>query len=550
MKKKPFLITIVLLLTAALFLSACSSKTGSESPGGTKGSGKGSKVKQTVMLTATAEIPTMDSTRAHDGVAFTVLNNVNEGLFRQDENNKPEKALVEDYKVSDDKLTYTFTLRKSKWSNGDPVTAKDFEYAWKKVMREASEYNFMVETAGIKNASAIMNEEKDADELGVKAIDEQTLEVTLDQPSPLLESLLTFPTFLPQNEAFVEQQGDQYALEVDNLLYNGPFKLVEWKHDQGWKYVKNPDYWDAGNVKMEEINVRVVKEATTGVNLYETKGLDRAGLTATYVNEFKTRPDFITNKQAGTGFLRLNHNNEILKNKNIRKAIGMAIDREGLTSVILNDGSQPLYGIVPEGFFKNSKSEDFREANGDFNKGTPEQAKELWEQGLKELGKKGGELSLNTSDAESSKQIAENLKGTLESALPGFKLQIKSVPFKQRLEIEKAITYDISLSTWGPDYSDPMTYIDMWIKGSSANRMDYHNEKYDELVHAAKNETDLDKRFQMMLDAEKILLEEDVALVPLYQSGEAILQRPSIKKLVKHPTGADFTFKWMYRDKE
>ncbi len=533
----------MILIAFVLFLSGCnfnSSESSNEENGASEG-----EAGQVLNVSATADIPTLDSTKAHDSVAFTVLNNVNEGLYRQDENNEPIEALVTEHKENDDKTVHTFTLRDSNWSNGEPVTAQDFEYAWKRVLKDASPYNFMFVTAGIKNAEAIMNEEMDAEELGVKAIDEKTLEVTLEAANPLFQSLMTFPTFLPQNQKFVEEQGNQYALEAENILFNGPFTLVDWTHDQGWKYEKNEDYWDADAVKLDAINAYVIKDPAAGINLYETNKVDRIVLSSEAVDQNKDDENFETILEPGIIFLRFNHNHPILSNKNIRQAVNMAIDKESLTEVILKDGSTALNGVVPEGFFKSPAGEDFRDLNGDFNTGTVEEAQKLWAKGLEETGATDVAISINIADSEDHKKVAEYIQAQLEDNLPGLKLDIKAVPFAQRLEIEKAIEYDLSLSSWGPDYSDPMTYLDMWLEGGSANRMDYSNPELEKLVESARTETDLEKRYQMLLDIEKILLEEDAAIVPLYQDGTAVLMRNKVKNLLVHPTGASFSYKWV-----
>lgn len=551
MKNKKWLGFIILTIFA-LVLSGCNFNSPDTDKGsekekeGTKEGDTAATVEQVLKLSASAEIPTMDSTKAHDGVAFNVLNNTNEGLYRQDENNESILALAEKHDVSEDEIVHTFTLRDTKWSNGDPVTAADFEYAWKRVMREAGAYNYMLATAGIKNAEAIMNEEMDADELGIKATGDLTLEVTLESPNPLFVTLLAFPTFLPQNQEFVEGLGDQYALEAENVLANGPFKLVSWTHEQGWVLEKNEDYWDADNVKLDKVEVIVVKEPSTGANLYETGKIDRTLLTSALVQQYADNEDFQIEKESDIIFLRFNHNHPILGNPEIRRAINMAIDRDGLTDIILQDGSTPLYGLVAGGYYFSPDQKDYRELNGDINKGSIEEAKTLWENTLAEIGEKEVTVSINIADSEAHKKVAEYLQAQLEDNLPGFKLEIKAVPFAQRLEIEKAITYDISLSSWGPDYSDPMTYLDMWVTGGSANRMDYDNPKLNNLVSQAYSETDLSKRFEMLLEIEKILLVEDAAIAPLYQTGSAILKRGNIKDLVKHPSGAEFSYKWAY----
>ena len=547
MKKKSWL-GLIFLAIFSLVVSGCNFSSSTDEKDDKKEDEKegDGKVAQVLNLSATADIPTLDSTKAHDAIAFDVLNNVNEGLYRQDQSNNSVPALAEKHEKSEDGIAHTFTIRDANWSNGDPVTAADFEYAWKRVMKEAGAYNYMLVTAGIKNAEAIMNEEIDAAELGIKATGEKTLEVTLESANPLFETLLAFPTFLPQNQKFVEELGDQYALEADNILANGPFKLVNWSQEQSWKLVKNEDYWDAGAVKIEEVNVFVVKDPSAGANLYETEKIDRVKLTSALIDQYVDDKNFKVEKDSGIVFLRFNHNHPVLKNPEIRRAIGMAVDRQGLTDVILKDGSSPIYGVVGEGFYFSPENKDYRELNGDFNKGTPEEAKAIWEKALAEVGQTELTVSLNIADSDEMKKVAEYLQAQLEDNLPGFKLDIKAVPFAQRLEIEKAVDYELSLSTWGPDYSDPMTYLDMWVEGSSSNRMDYSNPKLDALVHDARGETDLSKRYEMLLGIEKVLLEEDAAVAPLYQRGSAILVRDKIKDLAKHPTGAEFTYKWAH----
>jgi len=549
-KRKSFL---AFTLMAALAVTGCNFNSGessSQSPepnnnGGTT-TEQPSSGKKVLQVFNTDEIPSLDSAHVHETVSFTVLNNTMDGLYRRDQNGQPYLAIAEKHDVSADNLVHTFTIRENaKWSDGSPVTAKDFEFSWKKVFKEAGHYSFMFETLAVKNAVAIEKGEKQPDELGVKAVDDRTLEVTLEYPNPLLNQLLSFPTFYPQKQEFVESKGDKYGLEYDNMLYNGPFMLTDWKHDQGWTYTKNPNYWDAGKVKLDQIDGYVVKDAPARLTLFESGQLDRIELDSSYVDQFKGDPRFHIIETPTIYFIRFNHEHPVLKNKNIRKAISMAWDKKGLTDVILNDGSSPLNGLVPKRFATDASGKDFREFNGDMQQGTLEEAKKLWEQGLKESGVTEVKLGVNAADTDRSKKIGEYLKNQLEKNLPGLTLELKNVPSNQRLEIEKAITYDLSLGTWGPDYADPMTYIDMWVTGGSANRMKYSNPKYDELVQQAKLNTDLESRFKQMVELEKILIEEDVAIAPMYQEGLAILQKEYVKDFVYLPTAPTNNYLWV-----
>jgi len=498
-----------------------------------------------VNLQTSAEIPTADSSHAHDSAGFTTLNNTNEGLYRSDENHIPQLAIAEEHETNDDETVHTFTIRDAEWANGEPVTAHDFEYAWKRTFEVAGHYSDMFVTANVKNAQAVLDEEMSPDELGVEALDEQTLEVTLEGPSPLFKNLLTFPTFFPLNEEFVEEHGESFGTEADKVLENGPYILDSWHHDQGWTFKKNDNYWDADNVQMEEINMEIVKETSTAVNLWETGELDYITLSSSYVDEYENDESFYIDEQASIVFMRVNHNMEEFQNENIRKAIDMSLDKDGLTDVILNDGSVPLNSLIPYKFsYSPDEEKDFRDINGDFNEGSKEEAQELWEQGLDEVGIDGFEVSLTASDAEAHEKAAEYVKDQLETNLEGLTVEIDKVPFEARLEKEKAVEYDMVISTWGPDFNDPMTFLDMWITGGSANRMDFSDEDYDNIIDEARDEVDELKRYDLLLEAENMLMDE-MHIIPLFQDADAILKRTNIKNMIRHPSAPQYDYKLM-----
>ncbi|QQT02514.1 peptide ABC transporter substrate-binding protein [Peribacillus psychrosaccharolyticus] len=544
------MIKLFMLFTlVGLVLTGCNFSSSKDTTSENDENSKTTKAKQVLNMVEASEIPTMDSSLAHDNVSFTVLSNVNEGLYRLGKASEPELAMAKDDQVSEDGLVHTYTIRDANWSNGDPVTAADFVFAWQRVFKETGQYGSMFETANILNASEIVTGEKQADTLGVKALDEKTLEVTLTTPNALLGQLLTFPTFLPQNQKFVESQGEKYALEADNLLYNGPFILSEWKHDASWKYQKNTKYWDADTVKLDEVNVFVVKEAATQLNLYDTNKVDSINLSSASVDQYKDDKDFITLADSEIFFLRFNHNHKALGNKNIRRAIDMSWDKQAHVDRILNNGSLALYGLVPKNFSTSPTGKDFRELNGELNHGDIKEAQAYLAKGLKEIGQDSVDITLTVSAVEGNDKTAEYLKNQLEKNLPQVKIKLKLVPVEQRYELESALEYEMVISAWGPDYIDPMTYIGMWVTKGSANRMDYSNPKYDALVKNISSEEDTTKRYEMMLEAEKMLF-EDAAIAPLYQRGLAVLQRSTINGLVRHPSGPDFSFKWTEIDAE
>ncbi|MCA0987808.1 peptide ABC transporter substrate-binding protein [Guptibacillus algicola] len=558
MKKSRWTLVLSLVLVLSMFLSACGGGGSNGGNGNSGGDDGGSEsAKQELNLTDSAEIPSMDTTQATDTTSFKAMNQVFEGLYRLDKNNEPtlgvaaEEPQVEE---KDGETVYTFTLREdAKWSDGSQVTAEDFIYAWHKALHPdtLSPYASMFGTAGIKNGNAIVTEGDPlygkVEELGAKAVDEKTLEITIEKETPYFKSLLTFATFYPQPKAFAEEQADKYALEADTMLYNGPFVFSEWNHGEGWNYKKNTEYWDADVVSLENISVKVVQDVATAVNLYETGKIDRAGLSSDFVDQFKDREDFNTILEPTMFFLRMNQENEALANKNVRKALFLAYDRDGLVNVLLNNGSIAAKYFVPSDFVSGPNGDDFRKfaPEGFHADMGEEEAKEAWKTGLEEIGKDSVELEFLTTDSELASKIAEYAKEQYESKLDGLTLTINKQPWKQFLELEDSGDFDISTGGWGPDYPDPMTFLYMFETDGAYNRMAYSSEKYDELVSNAKNETDPAKRWEMMQEAEKVLMEEDIAIVPTYQRGLAILQKDYVQNYYVHPFGADASYKWI-----
>lgn len=537
---------VLLSLSSALVLAACGGDSTSDS------SATGSTDSDQVLnLVENAEIPTMDSVQATDTVAFTALSNVNEGLYRPGLDGTVELGMAaEDPTVSEDGLTYTFKIREdANWSNGDAVTADDFVYSWRKLVDPASaaSYSYMMDGV-VANATEIKNDEKEPTELGVKAVDEKTLEITLASPVPYFKDLLTLAMFFPQNQAFVEEQGDQYALSSEALLYNGPFVLANWDSAKlSWTYERNADYWDAEAVNLDQINVEVIKETSTALNLYDTDAVDRMILTGEYVAQRKGDPDLHTMPTSSVFYLKFNQQRENtpLQNVNIRKALAMAFDKQAYADVVLQNGSIAANGLVPEGLALDpSTGEDYREQNGDLLTFDATEAQTYFEKGLAELGVESITLELLSDDTENAKRSSEFLQSQLQTNLPGLTVTLRNVPFKVRLEADTTGEYDIELAGWGADYSDPINFLELFQTENGNNKSGYSNAEYDALIDGARtNVTDLDARWDSLLQAEKILM-EDAGIAPLYQRSYAVLQKTYVQDLVEHLVGADYSYKW------
>jgi oligopeptide transport system substrate-binding protein len=555
-KKSKFSLLLVLTLVLSMFLAACSGGNNEdEATPDNDSDATGSELaeNQEITVLESAEIPSMDSVLAEDTVGFTMINNVNEGLYRLDQEQNPIPALSDgEPTVSEDGTVYTFKLREAKWSNGDAVTANDFVYAWQRALLpdSASFYGPYIMTGVIKNADKVKAGEVDPSELGVKALSDTELEVTLEKPVPYFTALMAFPTFYPQNQKFVEEKGADFAKNAENLIFNGPFKMTSWDGVAAteWTLEKNEEYWDAENVTLTKINYNTSKDPQAAANAFEAGQADVTPKLSTpaVISQYEGDSRLVTWLEPTEFWLKFNQENEALANKNIRFALSLAFDKDALVNDILQNGSLAANYAVPAEFVKHPETgEDFREANGDLNAFDAEKAKEYWEKGLAELGVESLELNFLGGDTETSKTVDAFLKDQLQNNLPGLTINLESVPFSVRLDREDTQNYDILHAGWGPDYPDPMTYSDLWLTGGGHNKMSYSNAKYDELVKSAQTEL-ADKpaeRFEALQEAEKVLF-EDAALAGTYQRASNILVNEKLEGFTYHIFGPEYSWKF------
>ncbi|WP_242213933.1 peptide ABC transporter substrate-binding protein [Bacillus cereus group sp. BfR-BA-01383] len=534
---------IVMALVTSLFLTACNNKANKSDT---------EAKKQVLNVTVSEEIPSLDTAKTMDGTSAHVMQNIFEGLYVLNDQDQPTPAVAKSFERSEDGKKYTFDLRKdAKWSNGDSVTANDFIFAWKRAVnpQTASQYAYML--FHVKNAKEINKGTMPLDELGVKVINDYKLEVELEQPIPYFLQLLALPIYLPQHETFLKEQGGNYGLEPSNLIYNGPFVLETWKHEQEFQLKKNDTYWDQKKVKLDEINFHIVKDTMTAVNLYEAGDLDRVPINSQIVDKYKGNKELHMSSDPGIAMLRFNEKNKALANKKVRQSISLALNKEDFVAHFINNGAKPASGLVPVGHVNEETGKDFRKENGDISSYDLQNAKKVWEEAKKELGVEQVNLEFLTFEQDNAKRMAEYIKGDLEKNLQGLTIQIKQQPFKQKLQLEQTGDYDISMVNWGPDYKDPISYLELFTTSNPNNKMSYSNSRYDELIKKAKNELVLDqeKRWEALQEAERILL-EDAAIAPLYHIGSAFVQKDYVKGIEKHQFGGVYTYKNAYIDKK
>ena len=522
----------------ALTLGACGSKSGD------------SASKQVLNWNESAELPTMDLSKATDVVSFDTLNNTMEGLYRLGKDSKIEPGLATKTKVSSDGLTYTFTLRKdAKWSNGDKVTAKDFVYSWRRTLdpKTNSQYAYLFE--GIKNATDVMNGKKSTKEVGVKADGDYKLVVTLDKQIPYFKLLMGFPTFFPQNQKAVEKYGSKYGTASKYMCYDGPFNLTKWTGTNlSWSLKKSDNYWDKKNVKLDSINFKVNKSNSTAYNLYQSGKLDATSLSAEQAKQLKGQSGYTVRQAASTFYFQYNQTKPEFQNKKIRQAISMVIDRKEFVNKVLGNGSVPSKGLVSTGLAtRNGK--DFADASYVKDGVTVNfaKAKKLWAEGLKEIGKDSLTFGLLSDDTDGAKKTTEFIQSAIESNLKGAKVECANVPFKTRLNRTNEGQFDIVISAWSADFSDPISFLDMFTSNNSYNAGKWKNAQYDKLIEASKS-TDAGnagKRWNDLVSAEKILIQEQ-GISPLYQQATAWMVKPNVKGVIYNSAGANYNFKNAY----
>ena len=537
MKLKKLFVANVLALFSTVILVGCGSTSSQKSA-----------PKGTVRISAKDIISTMDPSLNTDVIGAQNLNNTMEGLYRfKGKNIKPALA-TNLAKPTNNGLTYTFKLRpNAKWSNGDPITASDFVYSWRRTVdpKTKSTYSYIFE--GITNAKDISAGKKPVNSLGIKALNKHTLQVDLEKPVPYFNTLLTSPTFFPQNKKVITKWGKKYGTNSQTLVSNGPFKLVKWNSpDNSWTEVKNDKYWDAKDVKVQKLQYQVVKDASTALNLYQSNKLDRVLLTGDSAKQMKNAKDYKIQKESTTFYVAPNIKKVALfNNTKIRQALSMSVNRQQLTKKVLGDGKVASLSTFPAKMTFNPETKvDFAKetqasavATNSYN---PTKAKQLWQEGLSETNNKGKKFSFTLlgDDSDVAKKQAEFLQNQFEK-LPGLKINVTNVPFKSRLARAKSGDFDLLVTGWSADFPDPITFLTLFNTDASNNDGKWSNTEYDNLVNKSLNEDANNPmaRWQDMKAAQN-LSNREVPAIPLYQNGEAWLTKSRVKNLDYGPTGA------------
>ena len=537
MKNRRGLLLMAVIVASAGFLAACDNQ-GSQNKA----------AKKSITLMQTSELTSLDNTNQAMLPEFNTLTNISEGLYRLNDKDQPVPAMATKIvKPTDNGKKYIFHIRKTaKWSNGDPVKAEDFEYSWKRSLNPANNPVYTYVFSGIKNADSIINNKKSYKTLGIKALGDKTLEITLDHPMAYFNKLVAMPVFMPQNKSFVQKVGiKKYGTNAKTTVSNGAFKIADWTGtNDTYKLVRNPYYWDKSAIKLDEIKYQTVKDSNTAHNLFENGKLDDATISGVTAKSLQKNRNLKHVSKAWTYYLQVNQRqNQPLANRKLRQAISLVINRPELTSKVLADGSLPASSFVSPGTaIDPTTGKDFSKETSFSVQPNVKKARSLWNEGKKEAGLKGSvSLSIVGDDQDVTKNVAQYLQSQLNSKLPGVKVTIANIPDKAQQARRSEGKFDLAQWYWLADFGDPINYLGILTTNNTMNPGKFSDSTYDSLVQKAKNAGSQASYWRYLRQAEKRLMSQN-GIIPLYYVRESHLVNPKLHGVEYHLAGfADYT---------
>jgi len=483
---------------------------------------------------------------------FQIIGNMLEGLMSYDVNDTIVNANAESYELSSDNTVYTFKIREdANWENGTPVTAHDYIFSWTTLLTDPLSKYYKL-AFDIVNAEEVHAGTKSPEELGVIALDDKTLEITLNAPRVYLLDLLAFPAFFPINEEFYNEHGDQYGTSAETILANGPFILTDYAGDAGYTLTKNPNYWDVNTVQLDAVVTRVVPEPSTHATLYDSGEIDRLQLNTDLYEQYKDSADYFEENEPTIFYLYLSAGNNgattATKNEDLRLAVSYALDKTILTDRVLKNGSLPIDYIVPQNF-DNLNGQTFREYSGQLNelKFDIATAQEYFEKAKASLSPEELKVTIMSSDSVAGKTLFENVQAQLKANLPGLEVEIKHTPSNLYYSTLQEFSTQSAQAGWGADFVDVATFFDIFHSEASQNYCKYNNPVFDDLITRAKAETDAKKRWDLFVQAELELV-KDGQIIPLYQRGARTLVKPGVENLKLNVTTPDLSFKYVTKN--
>ncbi|NHM32946.1 ABC transporter substrate-binding protein [Neobacillus terrae] len=547
--KKRLSVFFSMLLVLSMFLTACGGfnkedKASNEST--KKGDSKKSDVPQEMRVNINSEPFSLNPGLANDATSGGVLLQTFEGLTRIDKDGKPQPAMAEKITHSDDLKTYTFKLRDAKWTNGDPVTAEDFVYAWKWALDPKNESQYAYQLYYVKGAQAINEGKAGADTLGIKAVDDKTLEVQLENPTPYFLELTAFYTYFPVNHTVAAKNPKWYAEAGADYVSNGPFKMTGWSHQDKITLEKNDQYWDKDSVKLTKVEMYMINDPNTELSMFDNGELDWAGspfgtLPTDALKQLKDDGKLNVKPIAGTYWFKFNTEKPPLNNVNIRKALSYAINRQAIVDNITQGGQIPAMAAVPPSMIKENKK-------GYYKDNDVEKAKEYLKKGLEELGLKDAKdlppitVSYNTSEAH--QKIAQAIQDMWKSNL-GIDVKLDNAEWKVYIDKLHKGDYMVGRMGWLGDFNDPINFLELFRdKNGGNNDTKWENPEFKQLLADSAKESDASKRLDILKKAEAIFMDE-MPVAPIYFYTNVWVKKDNLKDVVTSGLG-DVQLKWAH----
>ncbi|MGY5340263.1 peptide ABC transporter substrate-binding protein [Levilactobacillus spicheri] len=479
----------------------------------------------------------------------SLVSQVEEGLYTLNSKGKVVAGVAEKVvKPTHSGTVYTFKIKQNaKWQNGDPVTAQDFVTSFQWQVNPKSKSQVANKMKYLKNYDAVQSGKKSPSALGVKAVNQKTLQLTLSKPQPWLPDILATFGYPIKTDLF-KKYGSSYGTSASKMSAEGAYKLVGWSgNSDSWHYVKNPHYWNAKNVKIKQVNVQVVKDSGTAANLFKSGKVQETFLSGQYVKQNANNAELTTTLNSSMRFLEFNDQRKVTHNTKVRQAFSYIVNRKQVTENVLQDGSKPAKSLIPYGDGDDpTTGKDFSEDVGNLLSYNPQKATKLWNQAKKELGIKKVELGLLTADTDEQKHVAQYLQQQAQKYLPGLTLTIKSLPLAQQINKGAEMDYDIDLDGWQTDWRDPADFLQMADGTSSVNFTKWQNAHYTALMKEIDDTSHhtTQQRWDLMKTADTYVTQQ-AGLVPLYQQAKAHLVSKEIGSLTYSMT-SDAQYKYAY----
>ncbi|MGL5981748.1 MAG: peptide ABC transporter substrate-binding protein [Cetobacterium sp.] len=529
-----------------LFLAGCGGKTEDKTSSVPK------ENKKAISYNLGADPRTVDPqlNTAVDG--SVVAANVFEGLYAEGENGVAVPGVAESVDISADGKVYTFKIRETaKWSDGKPVTANDFVYAFKRALNPETGMEYAYQLFYLMNGEKVYNGEVNEADLGVQALDDRTLQITLENSTPYFLSLTTMPVYVPLREDIVKGNS-AWAIDAKTYIGNGPFKVGEWSPKESITLVPNEYYWARSEVKIDELRLDMIVDDKTSLNAFKSGEIDI--ITSPPSSEI---PSLLSSGEAkvypylGTYFYAVNmtgnnSNPEVAKflgNSKVRKALALSLNKKLIADEVVKGGQSPARSFVPQGILA-TDGEDFTRNS----KYLPEEGDvQLAQKLLVEAGYTTPEsmpkitFTFNTGDGHA--MVAQAVQDMWKKNL-GVDVEIKNEEWAVFQTTRSSKNYDIARHGWIADYNDPMNFLDLWISGGGNNDAGYSNPQYDAYLRDAQKESDPKKRTELLHKAEDILM-EDMPVIPLYYYTNVVVANPKVKGWISSPLGGYF-FKKAY----